>query len=119
MNKFDCTILELINMLVTMEGTLKSSRSTILAAERTSSSKWKSIGRKKVKSAKKQKRKSKLKKDGPKVAEAKEKYLHYHAKGHWKRNYPKYLESLKTKKGDKPSEGMLVIESNLIFFFYF
>ena len=29
-------------------------------------------------------------------------------------NCPKYLESLKTKKGDKPSEGMLVIESNLI-----
>ena len=63
---------------------------------------------------KKQKKESKPKKDGPKMAEAKGKYFHYHAEGHWKRNYPKYLESLRTKKDDKPSEGMLVIESNLL-----
>ena len=47
------------------------------------------------------------------MAEAKRKYFHYHAKDHWRRNYSKYLESLKTKKDDKPFEGMLVIESNL------
>ena len=33
MNKLDCTILELINMLVTTEGILKNSRGTILAVE--------------------------------------------------------------------------------------
>ena len=68
MNKLDCTIFKLVNMLVTTEGTLKSSRDTVLTVERTSSSKRKSIGRKKAKSVKKQKRESKLKKDGPKAA---------------------------------------------------
>ena len=50
MNKLDCIILELINMLVITEGTLKSSRDTILAIERTSSFKRKFIGKKKAKS---------------------------------------------------------------------
>ena len=114
MNKFDCTIPELVNMLVTTEGTLKSSRGAILVVKWTSSSKRKSIGRKKVKSTKKQKRESKPKKDGPKAAKARGKYFHCHAEGHWRRNCPKYLESLKIKKRDKPFEGMLVIESNLM-----
>ena len=48
MNKFDCTMSELVNMLVTMEGTLKSSRGTILIVEWTSS-KRKSTGKKKIK----------------------------------------------------------------------
>ena len=113
MNKLDCTILKLISMLVTMEGILKSLRGSVLAMEQTSSSKRKSVGRKKAKSAKKQKKESKPKKDGPKAAEAKGNYFHCHAEGHWRRNYPKYLQSLKTKKDDKSSEGMLVIESNL------
>ena len=52
MNKLDYTILELINMLVTMERILKSSMGTVLAVERTSS-KRKSIGKKKAKSTKK------------------------------------------------------------------
>ena len=93
---------------------MKSSRDTVLTVEWTSSSKRKSTGKKKVKSVKKQKKESKLKKDGPKAAEAKGKCFHYHAKGHWRRNYPKYLESLKTKRSDKPSESILVIESNLM-----
>ena len=37
MNKLDCTIPELINMLVITEGVLKSSRGTVLAVEQTSS----------------------------------------------------------------------------------
>ena len=37
MNKLDCTIPKLVNMLVTMEGILKSSRSTIFVVEQTSS----------------------------------------------------------------------------------
>ena len=52
MNKLDCTIPELVNMLVTTEGTLKSSRGTILVVEQTSS-KRKSTRKRKTKSAKK------------------------------------------------------------------
>ena len=114
MNKLDCTIFELINMLVTMESILKSSRGTVLTVKRTSSSKRKSTRRKKVKSAKKLKKERKPKKDSPKTAEVRGKCFHCHAESHWRRNYPKYLESLKIKKGDKPSESMLVIESNLM-----
>ena len=33
MSKLDCTIPELVNMLVTMEGTLKSSKGTILTVK--------------------------------------------------------------------------------------
>ena len=98
MNKLDYTIPEFVYMLVTTEGTLKSSRGSVLTVERTSSSKRKSVGRKKAKSAKKQKKESKLKKDGPKAAKAKEKYFHYHTEGHWRKNCPKYLKSLKIKK---------------------
>ena len=69
-------------MLVTIKGTVKSSRGSVLVVEQTSSFKRKSVGRKKAKSTKKQKKESKPKKDGPKVAEAKGKCFHCHAKGH-------------------------------------
>ena len=68
---------------------------------------------------KKQKKESKLKKDIPKKAEAKKKYFHCDAEDHWRKNCPLYLESLKIKKGDKPLEGMFVIESNLTISFTF
>ena len=61
----------------------------------------------------KQKKESKPKKDVPKKVEAKKKYFHCDAEGHWRRNCPLYLKNLKTKTDNKPSEGMLVIESNL------
>ena len=93
---------------------MKSSRGTVLTVEQTSSSKRKSPEKKMVKSMKKQKKESKLKKDSPKMAEAKEKCFDCYAEDRRRRNCPKYLESLKIKKGDKPSEGMLVIESNLM-----
>ena len=81
MNKLDCTIPELVNMLVTTEGTLKSLRGTVLAVEWTSS-KRKSTRKKKAKSTKKQKKKSRPKKEVPSRAEVKKKYFYYHAKGH-------------------------------------
>ena len=52
MNKIDCTIPKLVNMLVIMEETLKSSKDTILTVEQISL-KRKSTGKKKVKSTKK------------------------------------------------------------------
>ena len=42
MNKIDCTLSELINTLVTIEGTLKSSKGNILVVGQASSSKKKS-----------------------------------------------------------------------------
>ena len=52
MNKIDATLSELLNMLVTVEGTLKSSRGTVLVVERAFS-KRKSSFKKKKKPAKK------------------------------------------------------------------
>ena len=112
MNKLDRTISELINMLVTTEETLKSSRDTILIVELTFS-KRKSTEKKKVKSAKMQKKENRPKMEVSKKAEAKGKCFYCDAEGHWKKKYPLYLESLKIKKGDKPSERRLIIESNL------
>ena len=112
MNKLECTIPKLVNMLVTIEKILKSSRGIILTVEWIFSSKRKSGWKKKSKPMKKQKKDSKPKKDVPKKAAVKEKYFHCDAESHWRRNYPLYLESLKIKNDDKPSESMLVIESN-------
>ena len=81
MNKLDCTIPELINMLVTTKGTLKSSRGTVLVVGRTSF-KRKSTGKKKAKSVKKQKKENRPKKEVLKKAEAKKKYFHCDAEGH-------------------------------------
>ena len=57
MNKLDCTLSELVNMLVTAEKTLKSSRGTILTVKQASSSKKKFDWKKKNKPTKKQKNK--------------------------------------------------------------
>ena len=115
MNKIQCTNVELVNMLVIIEKTLKSSRGSILAMEWTSSKK--KLIEKKNKSAKKQKVENKMKKDiSKKKTIEKQKYFHYNKDGHWKQNYPSYLVSLKNKKEGAPSKGMLIIKSNLIIF---
>ena len=116
MNKLDCILPEPINMLVTTEGTLKSSRNTIFAMEHAYSKRKSNWKKKKSKPLKKQKKENKPKKDTPKKAIDKEKYFHCNADGYWRRNCLQYLESLKNKKGDVPMEGMstmLIIESNL------
>ena len=82
MNKLDYTLSELVNMLVTIEETLKSSKSSILAMEQASSFKKESPGKKKNKPAKKQKKEKKPKQDTLKKAADKEKYFHYQKDGH-------------------------------------
>ena len=83
MHKMQCTLVELMNMLVTAELSMKGSKGSVLTVERTSS-KRKSF-RKKKKSAKKQKVDGKKKKTEPKKKTAeKEKYFHCNSDGHWK-----------------------------------
>ncbi|XP_073108763.1 uncharacterized protein [Elaeis guineensis] len=123
MNKLNYTLPELMNMLESNEGTLKSSRiSTVLTIEHRSSSKRESSlkEKKSAKKLKKEKESKSKKKDTPKKAAAsKGKYFYCHADGHWKRNCSLYLKSRKKQKVNAPSKGMsnlLVIESNLIVF---
>ena len=81
MHKMQCTLAKLMNLLVTAELSLKSSKGSVLTVERTSS-KRKSFGKKK-KSAKKQKVDEKRKKTEPKKkATEKKKYFHYNSDGH-------------------------------------
>ena len=113
MHKMQCILAELMNLLVTVELSLKDSKGSVLTVERTSSMR-KYFEKKK--SVKKQKVDGKKKKMEPKKKTAeKEKYFHCNSDGHWKQNYPQYLAILKNKK-DSPFEGMLVIESNLTIF---
>ncbi|OAY67135.1 hypothetical protein ACMD2_15836 [Ananas comosus] len=92
MNKIDCTNAELLNMLAIIEGTLKSSKGTVLVVERASSSKRKSNWKKKP--AKKQKTENKPKKEASKNKAAdKGKCFHCNVDGHWKRNCPYYFSN--------------------------
>ena len=77
----DYNLSELINILITTEGILKSSRHSVLIVE-WAPSKKKSQGKKKNKSAKKQKKESKPKKDTLKKAVEKEKYFHCNSDSH-------------------------------------
>ena len=72
MNKIDATMSELLNMLVTAEGILKSLRGTVLAVERAFFKK-KSSFKKKKKPTKKQKNEAKPKKQVSKKVDDKKK----------------------------------------------
>ena len=111
MNKLDYTLLELLNMLVITEGTLKSSKGSILSIERASRPKRKSLGKKKKPAKKLKKEKKEAPK--PKSITNKGKCFHYNVIKHWKRNCPTYLVDLKKAKAVRPYEGMLIFESDL------
>ena len=118
MNKIDNTLPESLNMLITAEGILKSSKGTVLVVEQTSYKK-KSSFKKKKKPMKKQKNEAKSKKQVSKKVDDKEKYFHGNVEGHWRRNCLAYLTTVKGRKKDGPSEGMsnmLIIETNLMIF---
>ena len=111
MNKLYYKLSELLNMLVVTEGTLKSSKRSVLSVERASIPKRKSQDKKKpAKKLKKEKKEA----PKPKSTTDKGKCFHYNIAGHWKRNYPTYLADLKKAKVAEPSEGMLIFESNLM-----
>ena len=110
MNKIECTLVELLNILVTAQKALQgSNKGKEVALIATSS------GTKK-KSNKKKKGKIKVIKPTGAIAknkgkaivreeQGKGKCFHCQGEGHWKRNYPKFLESLKTKAKGKQGEG--------------
>ena len=100
MHKMQCTLVELINMLVTAELSMKGSKGSVLTVKQTSS-KRKSFGKKK-KSVKKQKVDGKNKKTGPKKkASEKGNYFHCQSEGHQKWNYRQYLATLKNKRSEE------------------
>ena len=82
MNKIDSTLSELLNMLVTTEGILKSLKDTIFVVEQASTFKQKSTWKKNKKPAQKQKQENKPKKDTLKKVADKKKYFHYNIDGH-------------------------------------
>ena len=71
MNKIDSTLLKLLNMLATAEGTLKDSKGMVLAMERTFFKRKTTWKKKEKKPLKKQKTRAKPKKDIPKKAKDK------------------------------------------------
>ena len=81
MNKIDCILTELLNILVTTEEILKSSKGIVLIMEWSSTFKRKST-QKQMKSMKKQRSKNKPKKEASKKTTNKRKYFRYNVDGH-------------------------------------
>ena len=110
MNKIECTLAELLNIFVmaqkAIQGNNKGKEVTLIAT---------SSGTKK-KGNKKKKGKTRVVKPMGEIAknkgkaivreeQGKGKCFHCQGKEHWKRNYPKFLESLKTKEKGKQGES--------------
>ncbi|PKI53222.1 hypothetical protein CRG98_026354 [Punica granatum] len=110
MNKLSCSLLELLNMLVTAQNAITSERKDKEVAFVADASSNK-IGKKKKKSNKGSIPPSSTgvsKNIGKvKVATYKRTCFYCGKNGHWKRNCPQYLISLKVNEGKKPLEGKM------------
>ena len=110
MNKIESTIPELLNMLKTVEPSVKHEQGTVLLVDSS---------KKGSKRKSKQQPKGKKKKKGKKAEPAQKGTCHHCGKeGHWRRNCKIYLESLKKNKAsDAPSSsGIFVIDCHSISF---
>ncbi|KAK9208921.1 hypothetical protein WN944_001282 [Citrus x changshan-huyou] len=105
MNKMECSLAELLKMLNTAETCIKKPKD-VMAIEGPSTKKGK---KKKFQP----KAKSGIKKAKANKPNDKGKCFHCGKDGHWKRNCIAYLSSLKVKPKENPSEGMLIIETNI------
>ena len=107
MNKLECSLTELLNMLKTAEPTIKKEKGTIMLVAGSKKKKPKNGLKKSKKKAAKPN--GGVKKDKPKGT-----CFHCGQDGHWKRNCKAYLDSLKSKKlGEASTSGMYMIEINL------
>ena len=107
MSKIECTLVKLLNILVTTQKTIQNEKGNEVALIAYSS------GTKKKKGNKSKKAKERIPKalggvskiKGKKKVEnkGKGKCFYCQGEGHWKRNCPKFLESIKGK--DKIGEG--------------
>ena len=105
MNKMECSLAELLKMLNTAETCIKKPND-VMAIEGPSTKKGK---KKKFQP----KAKGGIKKGKANKPNDKGKCFHCGKDGHWKRNCKDYLNSLKVKPKENPSEGMLIIETNI------
>ena len=105
MNKMECSLAKLLKMLNTAETCIKKPKD-VMAIEGPSTKKGK---KKKFQP----KAKGGIKKGKANKPNDKGKCFHCGKDGHWKRNCKDYLNSLKVKPKENPSEGMLIIETNI------
>ena len=110
MNKIECTLAELLNILVMAQKAIQGNNKGKEVALITTSSGTKKKGNKKKKGKTRVvKPTSRIAKNKSKAIikeeQGKEKYFYWQGEGHWKRNCPKFLESLKTKGKGNQGEG--------------
>jgi hypothetical protein len=119
MNDMEKTVVELHRMLKTAEDSIKKNLNHVMIVqnEKKKRKRWtppKGKGKKKVSD---EPSSSKPKTKGKSAPSPDEKCFHYHKKGHWFRNYKKYLEEQKKKTGSKTfASGINVIEINIVVF---